>query len=147
MKLVGSYFNDGVSLCEVQHKKKIYLGISRVHPDDLHSNSMIFGGSIAEKRAQIKALKDELKEEKSSCDECRNFVKACTGYKNFDKNSPTAKAMFTQLNKRIKRVNQIVDHINELEEEIQKDIQKRDIVVRALSLKKNKHNSSSVKND
>ena len=136
MKLISSYFNEGVSLCEIQHKKKIYLGISRVHPDDLHSSSMVFGGTIAEKRAQIRALTDELKKEKSSCDECRKFVKACVGYKNFDKNSPTAKAMFTQLNKRIKRVNQIVDRINELEEEVQKDIQKRDIVVRALSLKK-----------
>ena len=147
MKLISSYFNEGVSLCEIQHKKKIYRGISRIHPDDLHSNSMLFGGAIAEKRAQIRALKDELKKEKSSCDECRKFVKACVGYKNFDKNSPTAKAMFTQLNKRIKRVNQIVDRINELEEEVQKDIQKRDIVVRALSLNKRKKDAELVKND
>ena len=37
---------------------------------------------------------------------------AIEGYKDFDKNSPTAKVMYRQLNQRIKKVNKLIDEIN-----------------------------------
>lgn len=147
MKLVNSYYEEGISTCVVEHKKKYYRGISRVHPEDIGGASMLFGGRLAEKRAQIEALKNDLKIERALCDECRNFVKACTGHKNFDKESPTAKAVFRQLNIRIKKVNEIVDQINQIQQSIENEINKREIVVRALSLNKRKNDAELVKND
>jgi antitoxin component HigA of HigAB toxin-antitoxin module len=142
MKLIKSRYweTSGLSECIVIHKGKDYYGWAFLHPEDKEANlgSKYTGCRYAEIRAEIKALKDEYKIEKKACDECRKFVKACIQYKNFDKESPTAKAIFTQLNKRIKRVNKIVDKINQKIQDLDTAIKQKEIVSNALARKKSK---------
>ena len=101
------------SVVFIKYKGYLFPGYSYCHPDDEWSE--FIGCGYAEIRAQIKALKWELKQKKAACDECRKFVKAVSQYKNFNKEDGTAKAMYRQLNRRIKEVNKIVDEINALE--------------------------------
>lgn len=136
MQLIHSKYDEltGISICDIKYKGIIYRGIAQLHLDDRLANkgSKFTGCRFAEMRAQIKALKAEYKEEKAVCEECRKFVKACTQYKNFDNESPTAKAMFRQLNRRIKRVNDLADKINEKINALQIAIKQKDIVSKAL---------------
>lgn len=139
MKLVNSFFHKhtGISICEVKYKGELYDGKARLHPEDAELASKYTGCRYAEMRAEIKALKAEYKKEKAACEECRKFVTACTQYKNFDKESPTAKAMFRQLNRRIKTVNDLADKINNKMYELDMAIRQKDIVHNALENKKN----------
>lgn len=139
MQLVTSIYNEdlGVSVCEIIHKQQVYAGFARLHPEDKEAGlgSKYTGCRYAELRAEIKALKAEYKKEKAACEECRKFVKACTQYKNFDNESPTAKAMFRQLNRRIKRVNDLADKINQKMMDLDMAIKQKDIVHKALERK------------
>lgn len=139
MHLVRSDFfeESGKSFSTVKHKGKKYEGKAYLHPEDKKAGlaSKYTGCRYAEMRAEIKALKAEHKKEKASCEECRKFVTACTQYKNFDKESPTAKAMFRQLNRRIKRVNDIADQINNKMQDLETAIRQKDIVHKALERK------------
>ena len=137
MKLIESSFNPtlGKSIAVVKYKKRKYYGYAWIHPEDKEKASKYTGCRYAEIRAEIKALKREYKEEKYLCEECRKFVKACSQYKNFDKESPTAKVMFRQLNQRIKRVNKLADKINQKMQELEIAIKQKDIVSKALQKK------------
>ncbi len=141
MQLMNSYFSEfeGRSTCTVKHRKQTYDGHARLHPEDKEAGlgSKYTGCRYAEMRAEIKALKDEYKKEKAACEECRKFVKACSQYANFDKESPTAKAMFRQLNRRIKAVNKIADLINQKMQDLDIAIKQKDIVHKALERKIN----------
>ena len=136
MYLVNSFYDEktGISICEVKHKNQIYSGLSRLHPDDEEAGlgSKYTGCRYAELRAEIAALKNEHKEAKAACEECRKFVKACSQYKNFDKESPTAKAMFRQLSQRIKKVNKLADEINKKLNALNMAIKQKEIVHNAL---------------
>lgn len=138
MQLIESYFNEvlGKSISVIKHKKKKYYGYAWIHPEDKEIASKYTGCRYAEMRAEIKALKAEHKREKAACEECRKFVKACSQYKNFDKDSPTAKAMYRQLNRRIKRVNQLADEINQKMINLETAIKQKEIVSKALERKK-----------
>lgn len=142
MQLIESYFNEtlGKSISVVKHRKKQYYGYAWIHPEDKEIASKYTGCRYAEMRAEIKALKAEHKKEKAACEECRKFVKACSQYKNFDKDSSTAKAMYRQLNRRIKRVNDLADQINQKVQDLEIAIKQKDIVHKALERKVNKNN-------
>lgn len=103
----------GTSTVFIEYKNHSFRGKAKLHPEDDWSE--FIGCSYAEIRAQIEALKWELKQKKAACDECRKFVKAVSQYKIFNKEDGSAKAMYRQLNRRIKEVNKIVDKINSLE--------------------------------
>lgn len=141
MQLTYSDFDEvsGLSMCEVKYKRKKYKGWAKIHPEDEREGlaSKYTGCRYAETRAQIKALKDEYNREKAACEECRKFVKACSQYKNFDKESPTAKAMFRQLNRRIKKVNDLADAINNKMMDLDSAIRQKEIVHKALERKLN----------
>lgn len=140
MQLIESYFNEflGKSISVIKHKKKKYYGYAWVHPEDKEKASKYTGCRYAEIRAEIKALKAEYRKEKAACEECRKFVKACSQYKNFDKESPTAKAMFRQLNRRIRQVNNLADQINQKMVNLETAIKQKEIVSKALERKKGK---------
>lgn len=104
---------EGTSYAFIRHDKRIYEGKARLHPDDTFSE--FTGCRYAETRAKIKALRAEYRKKKASCEECRKFVKAVTQYSHFDAKDPSAKAMFRQLNRRIKEVNELADEITKLE--------------------------------
>ena len=137
MQLIDSIFNEGTgkSTSVIKHKKKKYYGYAWLHPEDKEKVSKYAGCRYAEIRAEIKALKDEYKKEKAACEECRKFVKACSQYKNFDAESPTAKAIFRQLNRRIKRVNVLADKINQKLSDLDIAIKQKEIVYKALQRK------------
>jgi hypothetical protein len=139
MHLIKSVYNEdlGTSVCEIIHKKQTYTGLSKLHPDDKKDGlgSKYTGCRYAEIRAEIKALKAEYKKEKAACEECRKFVKACSQYRNFDKESTTAKVMYRQLNRRIKKVNKIADAINQKIQDLDIAIRQKEIVHKALEKK------------
>lgn len=135
MKFVESGFDKNTkrSWVIMNHMKQLFRGEAKVHPDDEDKISEIVGGRYAETRATIKALKYERNIEKEKCEECRKFVKACEQYKTFDKKSPTARAIYRQLNRRIRKVNQLTDEINQLYFSMGRDIWKRDLVIKSLN--------------
>lgn len=115
MKFIKSYYNyeTGESKVIMQHLGVKFSGKAQRHPED-ELNSNFIGCEYAEIRAIIKALKYERKLAKMKSDEAIDFVKACECYKDFNKNDPTAKVLYRQLNRRIQKVNNLTDQINVL---------------------------------
>ena len=146
MELLSSYFDErtGKSIVVIKHKKKIYEGTAKLHPEDVDKASKYAGCRFAEIRAEIQALKVEHRKEKAACEEIHKFVRACTQYKNFDETSPTAKAIYRQLHRRIKRVNDLADLINQKLQDLEIAIKQKEIIGNALekrqSLRKVKNN-------
>ncbi len=130
MNFILSHTNKdlGISHVAIKHRNKYYHGYANLHPDDKDNWSEFTGCRYAEIRAQIAALKNDLREKKESCEECRKFVKAIEQYKQFNKNDATAKAMYRQLNRRIREVNVIVDKINALKFSLNVAIKNQDYV-------------------
>ena len=138
MKFKGLDKLDNSTYVYISHKGYDFVGRSRCHPDDVENFSDIVGGTYAEMRATIKALKFNRKLAKQEYKVCENFVKACLGYKNFDKESPTARAIFRQLNRKKKSIQAITNEINSIEKELQDDIVRRDKILTNLKNKKDK---------
>ena len=142
MQLLSSYFDEktGKSVVVVKHKKQLYEGTAKLHPEDKEKASKYTGCRYAELRAEIKALKEEHQKEKNACEEVHKFVKACSQYTNFDETSPTAKAVYRQLHRRIKRVNDLADLINKKMQDLDIAIRQKEIVSNALQQKIKKRN-------
>ena len=134
MFLVDSKYDidTGTSSCTVHHNGKTFTAFAELHPDDRDIASRFAGCEIAEARAEIKALKEELKQEKMKCEEVRKLVAACSQCSGWDKDSATAKVVYRQLNIRIKKVNKIIDMINDKELYIMKLIGRRSAVIKAI---------------
>ncbi len=120
----------------MQHLGKKFVGIADIHPDDIENASEIAGCTLAELRATVKALKYERTIAKQRSDEALDFVKSCEKYTNFDPESNTAKVLYRQLNRRIKRVNDLTDQINELLEQIKVFAQRRQIIINSIKRRK-----------
>ena len=138
MKFISSNYDPekGKSNVIMQHLGKKFAGFANLHPDDIENASSYAGCELAELRAQVEALKYERKIAKQKSDEALDFIKACESYAKFDPESDTAKVMYRQLNRRIKRVNDITDQINDLLEEIKTFGQRRQIIINAIKRKK-----------
>lgn len=138
MKFILSNYDSawGEAHVIMQHLGVKFSGFANVHPDDKINASEYAGCTLAELRATLAALKYERRIAKNKSDEAIDFVKACEGYAKFDPESDTAKVMYRQLNRRIKRVNDLTDQINNLLEEIKVFAQKRQIVLNAIKRKK-----------
>lgn len=145
MKFISSNYDPewGESFVEMQHLGIKFPGFANVHPDDKENASEYAGCALAELRATLAALKYERRLAKKKSDEAIDFMKSCEGYAKFDKNSDTAKVMYRQVNRRIKRVNDLTDQINDLLEEIKMFGQKRQIILNAI--KRNKEMSKKDK--
>ena len=114
----------GYSTVIIKHKGNEYVGQAKCHPDDTFSE--FTGCRYAQERAEINALKDEWKQKKHDCDECRKYLIAVSQYAGFDKESSTAKAMFRQLNRRIKEVNKLAEIISQKQFNLQVAIRQQD---------------------
>jgi hypothetical protein len=128
----------GYSRVIIEHMGKQFSGIASLHPDDKDKASKYAGCSYAETRAEIKALKYERKIAKEKAEEFRKIVKACEQYKNWDKNSPSAKIIYRQLNLKIRKVNELTDIINQKMKNLEKAIWKRDITIKAFERNRSK---------
>lgn len=141
MKLIDAYYSEGFkkSYATVEHSingiKRRFEGMAKVHPEEEHG-SKFTGCRYAEIRAQIKALKAERQSLIWKCEECRKFVKACSQYKNWDKESPVAKVVYKQLKARIKEVNKLTDKINELEWDLKIAIRQQETIHHKLAGKR-----------
>ena len=140
MKFISSYYDekDGDSMVVIQHLGKKFIGEASVHPDDKEIASSYAGCEYAELRAKIKALKYERKIEKAKADAALDFVHSCECYKNFIRDSKTAKTIYRQLNRRIAKVNKLADEINELYKQIEQKQVKRQIILNAVKHYKSK---------
>ena len=138
MKFISSEYHNGCATVLIKHLKKEFIGHAYVHPDDEKNASEFAGCTLAEMRAQVKALKYERKIAKEEAEICRKFIKACACSKDWDKNSESAKIVYHQLNIKIKKVNKLTDEINNLLFKINKYIVERDITLKAFE--KNKQN-------
>lgn len=114
MKFISSDYDKetGISTVTIEYKKEKFTGTAKLHPEDKDSVSEVYGGTIAETRAIIKALKKERKVLIEEAEVCRKFIKACSQCKNWDKESSTAKVAYRQLNLKIKAANKKADEIN-----------------------------------
>ena len=121
----------------VKHLGRTFVGSAKLHPDDQNTRSELVGGSIAETRAIIKALQYERKLLKEKYKEYQNFVKACECYKNFDKDSQTAKVMYRQLNRRKRNIEKLTEKIDLLKEGIHEGLRERVRVLAKLEEIKN----------
>ena len=138
IKFVDSGYDSdiGYSWVQVRVGNKIFIGESLLSEEDENKKSKYAGCRFAELKAELKALKYLRRRKKEECEYYRKFVKSLGCYKNFDKNSPTAKCVYKQLNKRIKEVNQLTDAVNVKREEFLIAINQRDIVTNAIDRKK-----------
>lgn len=134
----GTVKDLGYSTVVIEHKHKQYSGKAKCHPDDDFSE--FTGCRYAQERAEIAALKDEWRQKKHDCEECRKYVKAVSQYAKFDKESSTAKAMYRQLNRRIKEVNELADAINKRELNLKIAIRQQDDVQKYI---KQKHSNDN----
>jgi len=140
MKFISSLYDGakGFSSVVMEHLGVNFIGTARLHPDDAHKASEYAGCAYAETRATIAALKYERNKLKEEAEMCRKFIKACECYKGWDPESPSARAAYRQLNRRIKKVNDITDEINDRTFNLERHIWKRDITLKALD--RNKQN-------
>lgn len=120
----GTVKETGYSTVIIKHKGNEYVGQAKCHPDDTFSE--FTGCRYAQERAEINALKDEWKQKKHDCDECRKYLIAVSQYAGFDKESSTAKAMFRQLNRRIEEVNKLAEMISKKQFNLQVAIKQQD---------------------
>ena len=137
----GTVKETGYSTVVIEHKGNKYVGQAKCHPDDTFSE--FTGCRYAQERAEINALKDEWKQKKHDCDECRKYLIAVSQYAGFDKESSTAKAMFRQLNSRIKEVNKLAEIISKKQFNLQVAIKQQDSFnskVEQMRLNDNKEN-------
>lgn len=116
--------SSGHSIVYIENKKEIFRGEAKLYPGETFSE--LTGCRYAQERAEIKALKKEYKEKKAACEECRKFVVAVQQYANFNPEDPSARAMFRQLNRRIREVNKLADEINKKEFNLQLAISQQD---------------------
>jgi hypothetical protein len=138
MKFISSSYCEktGISTVTMQHLGIKFVGTAKLHPDDKENASHFEGCWLAEQRAIILALKYERYMAKKKSDEAIDFLKSCKGYAGFDPNSSTAKAIYRQVNRRIKKVNDITDKINECYKSIEKHQFNRKVVLNAIDMKK-----------
>ena len=137
----GTVKETGYSTVIIKHKGNEYVGQAKCHPDDTFSE--FTGCRYAQERAEINALKDEWKQKKHDCDECRKYLIAVSQYAGFDKESSTAKAMFRQLNRRIREVNKLAEIISKKQFNLQVAIKQQDSFnskVEQMRLNDNKEN-------
>lgn len=147
MKFISSSYNEktGVATVIVQHMGRKFTGKAKVHPEEKYPSEFA-GCSYAEIRAEIKALKYERKLAKNKADMAIDFIRSCQCYKNFDRESETAKTLYRQISKRVSRVNNITDEINLRLKELEFSIKKREVTLKTLAnrkrTKENKENKT-----
>ena len=138
MKFINSSYDaeSGLSKVTMQHLGRKFTEQARLNPAEQEKGSEYAGCYYAEIRATIKALKYERQLAKEKADMALDFVKSVEGYSKFDKEDPSAKAMYRQLNQRIKKVNDLADEINACYKELDFAIHNRTTILNAIERKK-----------
>ena len=132
MKFISSSYdkNSHLSTVVMQHLGEKFTGTAHAAEKDQEKASEYAGCYYAELKATIKALKYERKIAKEKADQAIDFVKSVECYTKFNKEDASAKAMYRQLNQRIKRVNDLADEINKLYKSLDYAIHHRDVLLK-----------------
>lgn len=143
MKFINSSYDPdtGISKVTMQHLGKKFLGIAKLNPDAKETASEFAGCYYAEIRAKINALKYERNKAKEEAEICRKFVKSIECYSKFNAKEDSAKSIYRQLNRRIKKVNDLAYQINNLLIHLDKSIHDRNIVLKAFEKRKTKQDN------
>jgi len=102
MKFIDNIYEeneDGTkeSTTFIRHLGLLFMGDAIAAPDEPNP-SELFGGRLSEARAILHAFQYERDLREDEYHTISNFIKACSCTKAFDKDSPSAKVMFHQLN-------------------------------------------------
>ena len=97
--------------------------------------SEIFGCRIAELRATVQAINYKIYKKKADYKTIENFVKAVGGYKKFDKESPSAKCMYRQLNRRKAEIKRLEQEREAIKQFIKDSIDMRDRITNRINRK------------
>lgn len=102
MKFIDNIYEeneDGTkeSITFIRHLGLVFSGDAIAAPDEPNP-SELFGGRLSEARAILHAFQYERDLRGEEYHTINNFIKACSCTKAFDKESPSAKVMFHQLN-------------------------------------------------
>lgn len=140
MKVIYSNFDavTGQSTVTIQNKYDIYTGTAQVHPDDLDYASRYAGCRIAELRAEIKILKDEIQRDKIALSALQTLDKELRSYYPEDYNLKIQKHIYKQIKYYTNEINFLQKEIKNIEDIIQERIKVRDDII--LRAKKNKEN-------
>ena len=133
---------DGESTVTLKYKNKEFTGFANLHPDDEWSD--FFGCEIAEIRAKIYAAKWELQNRRQELKNCQNFIKAVECYADFNPESPTARAMYRQLNQRKKAVAIAKERVASLQASIPIMIKNRELFQTKVAMVKKKRESGQI---
>ena len=130
----------GICIVDVEDNRgKLFTGRAKLMPGD--NWSPIFGCRIAEIRATIKAIDYEIFMKRKEYKTIENFVKAVGGYKNFDKESPTARCMYRQLNRRKKEITILKERKSALKKYIIDSIEMKNRLEKKIDKMKNTKNA------
>lgn len=137
MKYHTSNYNseNNAAMVWVQHLGHIFSGTAHAHPEEEYPSEFV-GCEVAERRAVISALTYERKLAKEDLKKYQDFVKACECYKNWNKEDPSAKIVYRQLNRRIKQVNDLTEEIKNCEDLLKRYLVTREVLKKRLKEKK-----------
>lgn len=135
MKFIDSDYDGRISTVTIQHLGNKFRGQAICHEDE-EAPSEYTGCTLADFRAQKKALQWERRNKKFETDTIIKFLHSCECYSQYDPEDNTAKVMHRQLNKRIDQVNKLTDEINKLTEEIKFLPERRDTVLKGIARRK-----------
>ena len=124
--------DDDCTIVVVEHKGQYFYGESTVSPEDKDYQSKIFGGRLAEARAEREAMKYELAEARKELHTLDNLLKACSNTKRFDAGEDSAKVLFRQYNVKKKQVAELKAEVDFLKKGIDRIIENRNKYIKKL---------------
>lgn len=142
MKFISSSYDNesGESVVIIQHLGKKFTGTAKIHPDEYDKRSEYAGCAYADMRATIEAIKYEKELVKTEIANIEKYLKACECYKDFDKESPTAKVLYRQLNKKKKNFKYLKNWMVLIKKHLKETIIKREKFLEKLNeLRKSKN--------
>lgn len=110
-KLKYNNHNGKTIACLKNKRGNSFYGIANIHPDDKKYQSESFGKDLALTRAELSAAENQLLNTKIKLKNIDAFISSLSCYKNFDKNSPTAKTVYRQRNMVAKEVAAAADRV------------------------------------
>lgn len=117
--------DEKTSYTKIEHLGRTFIGTAKLSPEE-EFPSELFGGRLSESRAVLKALQYEKELRWTEYHAIENLVKSCCNTKKFDKESPSAKVLFHQLNISKKKYEKIKAIVKSLKSAIKEMMDDRD---------------------
>lgn len=127
MKFLSNSFNPetGISQVTLADKYGRYTGIAKLHPDDIQHKNEITGFRLAERRAWIKSLKDQLYRKRYMLKAIKDLKKDFE-FQNCELDKKTLRRINLKLRDYTQNIEELKNAIHLFQEETKKDIQTRE---------------------